>query len=816
MDIYFHLVFFTLVFKFSTALDMIDPSQSLLDGNTLISKDGTFELGFFTPHASTKRYLGVWYANIPVKTVVWVANRNNPMNDSSGLLTINTAGNPVILSQNSTVIVWSASNLTKQAQDPLLQLLDSGNLVLRNKNDVVLGNYSWQSFDYPCDTLLPGMKLGWDLRTGINRYLSSWKSSSDPSVGDFRWEVELGSNPQFVMWKGTEKFYISGPWTGTSFSGGQTLKPNPIFTYNFISSESEVYYIYSLKNSSMYTRIVMNQTTYDRRRYTWNYDTQSWKLYDTVLRDRCDNYGLCGVYGSCDVNALPNCQCLERFKPKSSEQWKQLDWSEGCERNKPLNCEKGDAFVKYVGLKLPDPANSWVNKNMNLKECQAKCLQNCSCMAYTNADFTGQGSGCTIWFNDLIDFRKLPDGVEYLHIRMSSSEIDKGKTTVKIVGIILAFVVFVCCILMITLYIKKRQRKWREAAENNIQTDHEDYDCYSENMEAVFPLATIVNSTNNFSIINKIGEGGFGPVFRGTLIDGREIAVKKQSENSGQGLTEFRNEVILIAKLQHRNLVKLLGCCIQGEEKMLVYEFMSNGSLDSFIFDQRKSQLLDWDKRYHIICGIARGLLYLHQDSRLRIIHRDLKTSNILIDKYMNPKISDFGMAKTFQGEQTQGNTNRVVGTYGYMAPEYATDGIFSIKSDVFSFGIIVLEIVSGKRSRGFYHPNHSHNLIGHAWKLWKEERTLELVDATLMSSCECNISQVMRCINVSLLCVQQNVDDRPSMASVILMLGSDTSLLQPKEPGFFKGSHAFHSQYSSTNDLHSTNQISFSLLHPR
>ncbi|CAD6212264.1 unnamed protein product [Miscanthus lutarioriparius] len=304
---------------------------------------------------------------------------------------------------------------------------------------------------------------------------------------------------------------------------------------------------------------------------------------------------------------------------------------------------------------------------------------------------------------------------------------------------------------------------------------------------SVFDFEQVLEATDNFSEENKLGQGGFGAVYKGQFADGLQIAVKRLASHSGQGFTEFKNEVELIAKLQHRNLVRLLGCCSQEEEKILVYEYLPNKSLDFFIFDENRRAMLDWSKLLVIIEGIAHGLLYLHKHSRLRVIHRDLKPSNILLDSEMNPKISDFGLAKIFSSNNTERNTTqRVVGTYGYMAPEYASEGIFSFKSDVFSFGVLVLEILSGKRNSGSDQCGDFINLVGYAWQLWDEERWIDIVDASLVNKSQS--SEMMQCINIALLCVQENAADRPTMADVVSMLSTETTtiLAEPKKPPYF------------------------------
>ncbi|CAI0400864.1 unnamed protein product, partial [Linum tenue] len=305
----------------------------------------------------------------------------------------------------------------------------------------------------------------------------------------------------------------------------------------------------------------------------------------------------------------------------------------------------------------------------------------------------------------------------------------------------------------------------------------------TETSDLFFALHTLQVATNFFSDLNQLGHGGFGPVYKGLIPNGQEIAVKKLSLTSRQGVREFTNEVKLLLKLQHKNLVTLLGCSVEGPEKMLVYEYLPNKSLDYFLFDTKKASSLDWTTRFHIVTGVARGLLYLHEEAPMRILHRDIKASNILLDEKLSPKISDFGLARLFPEEDTHVNTFRISGTHGYMAPEYAMHGYLSVKTDVFSYGILLLEIISGRKNLDPRLGPDNADVLNSAWTLYQGGKMSELVDPSLGNSY--NTHEVEMCIQIALLCCQESPDNRPDMNSIHVMLLSNLfALPAPGQPG--------------------------------
>ncbi|XP_037480319.1 cysteine-rich receptor-like protein kinase 10 [Triticum dicoccoides] len=341
-------------------------------------------------------------------------------------------------------------------------------------------------------------------------------------------------------------------------------------------------------------------------------------------------------------------------------------------------------------------------------------------------------------------------------------------------------------------------------------------------------LSTLKVATDDFAEHKMLGEGGFGVVYKGDLPEGQEIAVKRLSQTSRQGIEELKTELLLVAKLHHKNLVRLIGVCLEEHEKILVYEYMPNRSLDTILFakifslltDAEESKKLDWGKRSRIINGIIRGLQYLHEDSQLKIVHRDLKASNILLDSDYNPKISDFGLAKIFGGDRSQTVTHRILehstyGLHGYMSPEYAMRGQYSIKSDVFSLGVLILEIITGRRSHGPYDSEHDTDLINIAWEHWTKERAAELIDPTLRNHCPTD--QLLKYIHIGLLCVQQKPADRPLMSAVNVMLSSSTvSLPSLSRPGFGAQEIGASSISEENPAKASSNKMSITELEPR
>ncbi|RLN24417.1 receptor-like serine/threonine-protein kinase SD1-8 [Panicum miliaceum] len=738
----------------AAARDTVTPGSPLTANETLVSGgDGNFAMGFFTPPGANSTYLGVWY--------------NKP-----------------------------ASRLAS----PAAQILDNGNLVL---SDGVGGAVAWEGFDYPTDTMLPEMKIGIDYVKRKNRTLTSWKSPSDPSPGPVAMVMDTNGDPQVFIWNGGEKVWRSGPWDGVQFTGVPDTATYSGFTFSFINNAQEVTYSFQVHNASIISHLgVVSTGNYGLlQRSTWVEAAGTWNLYWYAPKDQCDAVSPCGPNGVCDTNNLPVCSCLRGFTPKTPAAWALRDGRDGCVRSTPLDCRNGtDGFARVHHAKVPDTERSVVDMSLTLDQCRAACLRNCSCTAYASANVSaggrgiGDGTGCVMWTTGLTDLRVYPDFGQDLYVRLAAADLElprKSRRARVIIAVSASVSALVFLLAVAGLLIWSRRKRLRRTAGSSkwsgSRSTGRRYEgsSHDDDLELpIFDLGTIAAATDGFSINNKLGEGGFGPVYKGKLEDGMEIAVKTLSKTSAQGLDEFKNEVLLIAKLQHRNLVRLLGCSISGQERMLIYEYMVNKSLDYFLFE-KANVVLDWQVRYRIIEGITRGLLYLHQDSRYRIIHRDLKAANVLLDKEMTPKISDFGMARIFGNEETEINTRKVVGTYGYMSPEYAMDGIFSVKSDVFSYGVLLLEIVSGRRNRGVYSYSSNQSLLGHAWSLWNEEKSIELADERMDGSF--NSDEVLKCIRVGLLCVQENPDDRPLMSQVLLMLASPdaASLPTPKQPGF-------------------------------
>ncbi|TKY59361.1 Receptor serine/threonine-protein kinase SD1-8 [Spatholobus suberectus] len=407
---FFLFGFTTLLALFPTlsiSADTLTTSQFLRTNQTLLSPNAIFELGFFS-YTNSTWYLGTWYKTIHDRdrTVVWVANRDAPLENSTGFLKIGDKGNLVIIDQ-SQKIVWSMNQTTTtNNNNPVLQLLDSGNLVLKEANENDPAKFLWQSFDYPTDTLLPGMKLGWNFDTGVEKHITSWRvTNQDPSSGDFSFKLDYRGLPEIFLWNKNQRIYRSGPWNGERFSGVPEMQPvTDSIKFTFFVGQHEVYYTFSIGNQSLFSRLSVSPVG-ELQRLTWIQSSQLWNKFWYAPKDQCDNYRECGPYGVCDTNASPVCQCVRGFRPKNRQAWNLRDGSDGCVRNTELGCGS-DGFLHVENVKLPETTTVFVNRSMGLVECGDLCRRNCSCTAYANIEIANGGSGCVMWVGELLDVRR--------------------------------------------------------------------------------------------------------------------------------------------------------------------------------------------------------------------------------------------------------------------------------------------------------------------------------------------------------------------------------------------------------------------------
>ncbi|KAJ0248142.1 Serine-threonine/tyrosine-protein kinase [Hirschfeldia incana] len=785
-NIYFPCLLLLTMFSTYSFAD-ITTSSPLSITQTLSSPDGSFELGFFSLNTSQNhQYLGIWFKRITPRVYVWVANRETPVTTLTANLTISGNGTLILLDEKQ-ALLWSSGQEALTSNQCHAELLNSGNLVVV---DNVTGTYLWQSFDHLTDTMLPLSSLMYDLPNNTRRVLTSWTSNTDPSPGEFLAELTPEVPPQGLVWKGSSPYWRSGPWAETRFSGIPEMDEtyvNPLTMVQDVVNGTGVLTFCALRNFDVSYIKLTPDGSLDIHRS--NGGTTGWIKHFEGPRSSCDLYGTCGPNGLCirSISNTPTCECLKGFVPKSDDEWNSGNWTRGCVRRTELSSCQGkdtsDGFYRVANMKPPDSYE--LVSFGDAEQCRQGCLSNCSCLAFSYI----KGIGCLVWKKELLDMVQFTEEGEFLFIRLARSELARSKR-IKIIIIVSAISLCMFIILGLAAFWCWRYRlKQNGEARVAMETSE---DSWKSNLKLqdvsglnFFEMHTIQTATDNFSISNKLGQGGFGTVYKGKLEDGKEIAIKRLSSTSVEGTEEFMNELKLISKLQHRNLVRLLGYCIEGEEKLLVYEFMVNKSLDTFLFDLKKKLELDWPKRFNIIQGIARGLVYLHRDSFLRVVHRDLKASNILLDEKMNPKISDFGLARMFQGTQNQDSTGRVFGTLGYMSPEYAWTGTFSEKSDIYSFGVLMLEIISGKEISSFSYGKEDKNLLAHAWESWNETGGACLLDQDIADSESDSVEAVMRCVQISLLCVQHQAMDRPNIKQVVTMLTSTMDLPKPKQPMF-------------------------------
>ncbi|THG13923.1 G-type lectin S-receptor-like serine/threonine-protein kinase At2g19130 [Camellia sinensis] len=764
----FFLLFFSFINHLSHGADTISANQSLSGNQTITSAGGNFELGFYKPGNSSYYYISMWYAKVSTLTIVWVANRDNPISDKYSSVLKILDGNLVLLNESQTLI-WSTNQNSTTSNSVVAVLGDDGNLILRDRSNS--NQPIWQSFDHPAHTWFPGGKIAYNKLTNTHQRLTSWKNSEDPSTGLYSLSLDANNSQYVIFWNGSNQYWTSGPWNGQIFSLVPEMRTSYIFNFSYHDNENESYFTYSMYNPSNISRFIMDISG-QIQQLNWLEGTKQWNLYWAQPRQQCEVYDFCGQYGICNNIIQPFCNCLTGFNPKSVHDWNLSDYSGGCVRRTELLCgnitaanQEKDRFWEIPNTRLPENPQSVAVGSA--AECESSCLNNCSCTAYAY-----DSNGCSIWIGELMNLQDGSGNIIYL--RLAASEFPKPKSKMGIIiGAVVGSVAIVVILGLICVVLWKQQNRIRATpcllwpnTSRWLSFLHEEMMTTVYGSLVAFRYKDLQKATKNFS--EKMGGGGFGFVFKGTLPDSTVIAVKKL-ESINQGEKQFRVEVSTLGTIQHVNLVRLRGFCSEGKSKLLVYDYMQNGSLHSHLFHENESKVLDWKTRYQIALGTAKGLAYLHENCRDCIIHCDIKPSNILLDIDFRPKIAYFGLAKLLGREFSRVLTS-IRGTTGYLAPEWILGVAITTKADVYSYGMMLFELISGRRN-----TDQSEERIVKFFPVWaasvviKGGDILSLLDHRLERRVD--VEEVWRICKVACWCIQDDENDRPSMGQVVQIL---------------------------------------------
>ncbi|CAL9231370.1 unnamed protein product [Arabidopsis halleri] len=814
----FHFPSFSLFFSFlcfflvSSVVQVVLATEHIGLGSKLkasepnrawVSSNGSFAIGFTRFKPTDRFLLSIWFAQLPGDpTIVWSPNRNSPVTKEA-VLELEATGNLVLSDKNT--VVWTSNTSNHGVEAAVMS--ESGNFLLLG-TEVTTGPAIWQSFSQPSDSLLPNQPLTVSLELTSNpspsrhgHYsLKMLQQHTSLSLG-LTYNINLDPHANYSYWSGPEISNVTGDVTavlddtgsfkivyGESSTGAVYVYKNPLDDNRNYNNSSN----FRLSKNPVLRRLVLENNG-NLRLYRWDNDmngSSQWVPEWAAVSNPCDIAGICGN-GVCNLDRTKknaDCLCLPGSVKLPDQENAKLcsdnsSLVQECESNINRNGTFKISTVQETNYYFSERSVIENISDMSVRRCGEMCLSDCKCVASVYG-LDEETPYC--WILKNLNFGGFRDPGSTLFVKTRANESypsnsnnndsKSGKShglrqKVLVIPIVVGMLVLVALLGMLLYYNVDRKRTLKRAAKNSLIL------CDSP---VSFTYRDLQNCTNNFSQL--LGSGGFGTVYKGTVAGETLVAVKRLDRALSHGEREFITEVNTIGSMHHMNLVRLCGYCSEDSHRLLVYEYMINGSLDKWIFSsEQTANLLDWRTRFEIAVATAQGIAYFHEQCRNRIIHCDIKPENILLDENFCPKVSDFGLAK-MMGREHSHVVTMVRGTRGYLAPEWVSNRPITVKADVYSYGMLLLEIVGGRRNLDMSYAAEDFFYPGWAYKELTNGTTLKAVDKRLQGVAE--EEEVLKALKVAFWCIQDEVSMRPSMGEVVKLLeGSSDEVNLPPMP---------------------------------